>query len=390
MPTKQVGQYEFGSPTFKRLDAASPPAVAAAAATTDTDTSIQVQQQPTQAPPLLQVAKAQNNQQPATNLMPIQAGANAIAALLSNTQRQINNQQHHISSPSQTSVLNQSTCQPNACTSSILQNIVGSNQQPLSSQNSVPSQQPVLNHFDASSYLQPSQQNQLPDPNINPLNTILSYVVAGQQMPSAQLMGTSPLSPRSNAFHALTGFCGLVLPQHTLPHNTNTSAPMSQPNNMTLQTLLMLIHQVGEEELQRRAQVDAIQNAIMTSIGRTLGQDGFSNNNIVQTQQGMLPPSRQQTRGSNNNDNTVQPQQVGMYPPSVGDLNIPADSIAATLQAARRGEAAGYLEEDDDRARNGPDAPPFSRRKRRSSSDDASDDDSWNERLRPRKKSSRK
>ena len=46
MSTKQVGQYEFGSPTFKRLDAASPPAVAAsAAATAGTDTSIQVQQQ---------------------------------------------------------------------------------------------------------------------------------------------------------------------------------------------------------------------------------------------------------------------------------------------------------------------------------------------------------
>jgi hypothetical protein len=94
-----------------------------------------------------------------------------------------------------------------------------------------------------------------------------------------------------------------------------------------------------------------------------------------------------------------------MYPPSVGDLNIPADSIAATLQAARRGEAAGYLEEDDDRARNGPDDsdrfnedgfvdhiehPLYSRRKRRSSPDDASDDDSSNERLRQRKKSSRK
>ncbi len=335
---------------------------------------------------------AQTNQPPAPNLLTNQADANAITALLSNIQRQSTGQQ---------SVLNLNTNQPNNA-DGILQSIMGSNQQPLLSQNTVPSlQQPVLNNVDANSYLQPFQQWQPPNPTINLLNTILNNLVGGHQMSLDQLMGYSSPSPQINAERALMSLYGMVLPQHTLPI-TNTTPAMSQPNNVAVQTLLMLIRQVGEEELQRRAQVDAIQNAIMTSIGRSLGQDGFSNNNSMQTQQGVIPPSRQQTLGSNH-DNFVQRQQVGTSPPSAGNgnLNIQADSIAAILQAARRGEAAGWLEEDDD-ARNGSDDSdsanednngdnkerPFSARKRNSSSDDdADDDDSWNERLRPRKKS---
>jgi len=46
---------------------------------------------------------------------------------------------------------------------------------------------------------------------------------------------------------------------------------------------------------------------------------------------------------------TVQPQQVGTPPPAAaGNMNIQADSIAAILQAARRGDVAGQLEDDDD------------------------------------------
>jgi hypothetical protein len=101
---------------------------------------------------------------------------------------------------------------------------------------------------------------------------------------------------------------------------------------------------------------------------------------------------------------TVQSQQVGAPPPpAAGNMNIQADSIAAILQAARRGGVAGQLD-DDDHARNGPDncdnednngdheGRQLSRRKRKSPNDDQydADDGSWTKRLRPRKKSPRK
>jgi hypothetical protein len=118
------------------------------------------------------------------------------------------------------------------------------------------------------------------------------------------------------------------------------------------------------------------------------------NNNMFQTQQGIIPPSMQMF-GSNNN--TVQPQQqVGVQPPSAADLKIQVDPIAATLPVAR-GDGAGGLPDDDAHARNGLDNgndegkadDPVSSRKRKSVDDGQydSDDDSWNERLRPRKRS---
>jgi hypothetical protein len=84
LSSRRTGRYEFGSPTFIRLDAESPPSVAAAAAAAVTDTSIQVQQQPTQAfsPLQQQVAMAQSNQSAAPP-NPIHAEADAITGLLS-------------------------------------------------------------------------------------------------------------------------------------------------------------------------------------------------------------------------------------------------------------------------------------------------------------------
>ena len=211
----------------------------------------------------------------------------------------------------------------------------------------------------------------------------------------------------------------------TLP-STNTTPAMSQPNNIAvLCPLVMVMQRVVEEELQRRNRVDAIQNAILSTMGRMIG--GLPNDNIIQSRQGMIPPSRQ-SLGSNNDD-TVQPQQIGAPPPSVTNLNIQADSIAtilqaarvgapspssgsvqadsiaAILQAARRGESARQPQEDA-HARNdlgnndnGDDEDSevvgqLSPRKRKASPDDDdddqyddSDDDSWENRLRPRKKS---
>jgi hypothetical protein len=100
----------------------------------------------------------------------------------------------------------------------------------------------------------------------------------------------------------------------------------------------------------------------------------------------------------------AQPQQAGAPPPSAGNLNIQSDSIAAILQAARRGDA-GQLEEDVRVENTGPDNidnedgndggkvdEPLSPRKRKSPDEGyvAGDDDSWSKRLRPRKKSPRK
>ncbi len=251
-------------------------------------------------------------------------------------------------------------------------------------------------NVDANNYLQSFQQRQHPNPTVNLLNTALS-ILAGSQAPSAQLMGYSSSSSQSSAMHSLMSLYGMTVPQPTLL-NSNTSAPMSQ-------LLVLAMQRVVEEELQRRAQADA-NFAIVTTIQWILGQGCVPNNSIVQTQQGILPPSRQ-TLGSNNND-TVQPQQVGAPPPSAGNLNIQACSMAAILQAARRGEAAGQSEDGDAHTQNGPDdngnvngdnndddheGRPLSPGKRKSRDDDQYDDtndDSWNERLRPRKKLHRK
>jgi hypothetical protein len=292
LSSRRTGRYEFGSLTFTRLDAESTPAVAAAATAAATDTSIQVQQQPTQAPPLLQeqVAMAQTNQPPASNPMPNQAVANAITGLLSNTQRQRSSQQPP-SIPSQQSVLNQSANQPNAYTNGILQSIMGST---LLSQNSVPTLQPVLSHanqLNTNLVLQPFQQWQPPQ-----LDTAPSVSVGSRAPFSDQLMGSSSPSTQSNAVRALVSLYGMSSRAGTFP-NTNTTPAMSQHDIMYVQTLLMLMHRLREEELQRRAQADAIiHNLIIATTG--LISEGNNMIDEAERQNGLAAASIGSTGGA--------------------------------------------------------------------------------------------
>ena len=435
--SRRSGRYEFGSPTFKRMDARSTSAPADdAAATTSTNTagndgggaSSQVSQQQQQQ------VMAQLNQQsmPAPNLqLPRQADTSATADLIPNIHR--GTQQPSTTTSSQQPVLHQNTNQMNnADVNSMLQNIVGGL---LSGQNPVPNQQPVpthasqLNNVAGNSYLQSFQQWQHPNPTMNLLNAVLNLV--GGPTSSTQMMGHSAPSSQSNAVHALMSLSGMLQQQPSLPNTNTTTTPasgmsssagamMSQPNNNNMSSiiaLLLVLQRFAEDEYQRRVQVDAIQNAIMTTIGRILGQ--VPTNNTAQPQQQPQQPRRQSQLGSNNN-NTAQSsssqQAVGAPPPSsAAGNNIQADSIAAILQAAQRGgDVAAALPQDTTRAQNnGPvddndnsdsedddnddedseeDGPPRSTpRKRKASSPDEdqydADDDSWNERLRPRKKS---
>jgi len=380
----RAGRYEFCSPTFKRLDADIAPAAADAVAvnTTGNDgggTSIQVQQQPAQvfSSSLQQDVMAQTNQLPPPNPLSSQADANnaitdLISNLISNIQRQHSSQQPSI--PSQQSVLNQST------------------NHPLS-----------MNHI-----LQSFQQRQHPNTTLNLLNTALSILAGGQAPSLAQLMGHhSPSSQSNNAVHALMSLYGMTLPQPTLP-NTNTTLAMCR-------LLVLVMQRIVEEEVERRAQVDPILHAFILTIGQFVG--GINMIDEAERQRGSVA-SLGQIHGSTGETTTpgmtsrvpcsiaVQSQQVGAPPPpppAAGNQNIQADSIAAILQAARRGGVAGQLD-DDDHARNGPDngdnedgnddreGRQLSQRKRKSPNDDQydADDDSWTERLRPRKKSSRK
>ena len=346
MSSKRSGRYEFGSPTFKRLDDDS--VLAAPAANTSSNAaggsaSIQVQQQPTQASssPLLQQIMAQPSHPPAPNPLTSRVDANAITSLFPNSQPCTLNQQTVLSNQLNDADANRST-------------------HPPPSQQTLPNQANRLNNADENNYLQSFQQWQHPNPTMNLLST------TGQMSSAPQLMGysSSLLIDPVNALMSLSG----ISSQPTLSINNNTSPGRSQPNNMAVQSLLLLLQRVGEEELQRRAQVDAIQDGIMTTIRQILAQGGFPNNNIAaHPEQGIIPSSRQ-TVGSNLN--YTQPQQVGTLPPSAGNLNIQADV-------------------DDNEGKVGG---PLSPRKRQCPDDDQydADDDGWNRKLRPRKKSPRK
>jgi len=330
--SRRHGHYEFGSPTFKRLDADSAPPAAFAATASAVNTTgdagrgtrIQVQQQPTQAlSSLLQQVMPQTHQQPAHNPLPTsQADTNnPIIALISNL---ISSMQHQYSS-----------------------------QQP-----SIPSQQPVANHalrlnnIDANNYLQLIQQSQHPNPTMSLLNTVLSISAGGQTPSSAHLLGHSTSSSQSNALHALMSLHGMSSHQPALP-NTNNSAAMSQ-------LLLLAMHRMGEEDRQRRAQADAINHAIISAIGlfvggnsmtdeagslgglvaglaQTLGSTGETNASNVPLGSGIIVDAP-------NHNSVAHFQQVGAPPPPpAGNENIEAGSIAAILQAARRDDAAGQL-----------------------------------------------
>jgi hypothetical protein len=398
--SRRAGRYEFCSPTFKRLDADSAQAVAADTSSNGGGASIQVQQQPPQAiSSSLQQIMAQTNQLPPPNPLSSQADANnaitdMISNLISNIQRQLSSQQPSI--PNRQPMLNQST------------------NHPLN-----------MNH----NILHSFQQRQHPNsnPTLNLLNTALSILAGGQAPSSTQLMGHhSPSSQSNNAVHALMSLYGMTLPQPTFP-NTITSAAMSQPNNIAVQTLLTLMHRISENERERRAQADAVNHAIISTIGQFVG----GNNMINEAErQRRLVAALGQTHGSTGVANTpnvalgsgmtvgvpyigaAQSQQVDAPPPPASNQNIQADSIAAILQAARRDDAARQLEkaraqnnnpdngaEEDGNDGGGKADGPLSPRKRKSPDDGQydgdddnswADDDSWNKRLRPRKKSPRK
>jgi hypothetical protein len=338
--SRLAGRYEFGSSTFKRLHSNSAPSAAAAVNTSSNDgggAPVQVQQQPTQAfSSLLQQVMAQTNQQPTPNPLPAsQAVADAITALLPSIQHQLSIQQ-------------------------------------------------------------PSMPSQAPS--------------------SAQLICNSP-SPQGNALHTLVNLLRMCLLQPALP-TLITSAEIYQ-------LLVLVMQRIVEEELHRRAQADAINHAIILTIGQIVG-----GNNMIEVagRQRDLVAELRQTNGNNIREITTpnvplrsgmtlrvpynsaaESQQVGTpptpMPPPTGDLIIQADSIAATLQAARRRDVAAVQLEEDAYAENGGsdnsankdgngddheyEGRPLSARKRKSPDDDQydADDDSWNERLRPRKKS---
>ncbi len=282
--SRQTGRHEFSSPTFKRLGADSAPAAAAAADLSSNaggGASSREQQQQTRAASLLQVM-AQIYQPPAPNPLPSQV--NAIADLISNFQR--------------------------------------SSQQPL-----IPSQQSAPNHQQNTNLnLQSLQQWQHQNPTMNLISTALGILV-GSQPPSAQPMGYSPVSHQGDAIQALMSLYGMSLHPGTFP-NTSTTPATSQTNNMAVQSLLMLMNRVGEDERQRRVQADATQNAIISTIGQILGLGSGGTANLT-------IPSRNPTGMTVSVPyNTAVQAQHGIPPPSVGNLNFHADPIAAILHAA--------------------------------------------------------
>eukprot|EP00984_Skeletonema_dohrnii_P023851 scaffold12953_cov123-Skeletonema_dohrnii-CCMP3373.AAC.6 len=412
--SRRSGRYEFGSPTFKRMDARSTSAPAAAAATTDTagNASIQVpqRQQQTQAWPSLQQVMAQVNQQPMpapNQQLPSQADANTIADLISNIHR--GTQQPSTTTSSQQPVPNQMNV---ANAISMLQNTIGSSQQQqLMGQNAMPSQQPEPNHASqlnnvaGNNYLQSFQQWQHPNPTMNMLNTILHHLDGGPTS-SAQMMGHSPPSSQINAVHALMSLSGM-LQQQSIP---NTTPTMSQSNHMEpVLSLLQVLHRFVEEEHQRRAQMDALHHVIIATIGHIVGRN---NTDEAEGHRGAIGRSGEATSQNIHlrnptgmtvrvpYNNTAQSQHEGPPPPSAGN-NIQADSIAAILQAALRGDTATQPQDTTRAQNNGPVTNngnndgndegeidgSLSPRKRKSSDNYDVDDDSWNKRLRKRKKS---
>jgi hypothetical protein len=340
------GSYEFRSPTFTRLASDSAPAAPAAAAAADTSSkagggaSIPVQQQhQTQAASTLQQVIAQTNQPPAHNPLPSQV--NRIADLFSNIQR-------------------------------------NSQQPSLSSQQFVMNRVLNTNLF----HQQPFQQLQHPNPTTNLLTAALS-ILAGNQAPSAPLIDYSPVCHQGDAIQTLMSLYGMSSSHAngTFP-NTNTTPAISQPDN-AVQSLLMQIHRVSEDERQRRAKADSVQNAINASIGQIFGASNTIDE--AERQRGLLAAALGQTLLGSTGEATTPnvplathltgttlpvpyiaaagQMQQGIPPPSAaGSLNFQAHPIAAILQAARRPD-------DDDGNDEGKDDRPLSLGKRKSRDD---------------------
>jgi hypothetical protein len=264
-------------------------------------------------------------------------------------------------------------------TEAVFSNIQRNNQQPP-----LPSQQYIYGN----NILQGNS-----DHTMNLLFTALNNLV-GNQSSSDQLQGNSEQSPLSNSIiQTIMSLSGIFPAQPTFI-NTSTST-MSQ-FNAAVPPLLLLMHRLGEEERQRRAQADATQNAIMLAIGQILG--GGNRNNEQERQHRAVSALVQILQRTNNN--IVQIEQG--VPPPAGNLNFQANRIAA-VQATQRGEIGpiqeGHGDSVDDSFDDGDDdddgeqdsVPLSSRRKRKSPDDDEddqydSDDESLQDRLRPRKK----
>jgi len=353
--SSKSGRYEFRSPTFSKFSSDSAPATAAAdddetSKSAGGSASIQVQQQQQQqhqkqqhqsqgASPLQQVMELTNQPSvPPNPLLPTQV--DGIAALISNIQR------------------------------SRLQSSV------VSSQQSVLNSQLNMNHS-----LQPFQQWQHSNPTTNLLNTVLS-VMAGSQAASAQLMGYSPPSSQSSSLLSLLTSSST---SGTYP-NTNTTPTIFQSDNNAIQSLLMLVHRVCEDERLRLTQVNSTQNAIIATIGQLLGVS----NTIDEAERRGLVAALGQALGSTGERTTPNPnvplttRHTGMnvgvphaaassgqmhqsiQKSSPGSLNFQVDRSAAILQATRR--------QDDDDNDEGTEDRPLPPRKRRSTDDGYGDD----------------
>ena len=325
MSSKQTGRLEFCSPTFKRLGNLSAPSPAAAATgksrNVGGDGSIQVQQQ--QVHPSSSQAMAPPNQNP------LSSSNDDIADLISTIQR-ISQQQQQPPIPSQQPILNQNTDQQpdNAAAISTVQSLLGNNQQSF-------------------------EQFQHPNPAIN----ILNNLVGGQQPSPAQSLGYPPLPSQGNAnvLHAFLSLSGMLSQQQMYPHQNSTAAMSQVNNNMAVQSLLMLLQRIGEEEKQRRAQADAIQNAIISTIVQILGVNNAEAERQREIESNRIPTGMTVRVPYHDADQ----HRHGVIPPSAArNHNFQASSqIAAILQAARRENAAEQLEVEDARAQdNSPDS----------------------------------
>ncbi|KAK1733122.1 hypothetical protein QTG54_016260 [Skeletonema marinoi] len=324
--SKQTRRLEFCSPTFKRLGNLSAPSPAAAATGKSRkiggDGSIQVHQQ--------QVHPSSSPAMAPPNPNPLSSSNDNLADLISTIQR-ISQQQQQPPIPSQQPILNQNTDQPepdNAAAISILQSLLDNNQQPF-------------------------QQFQ----QINPTMNILNNLVGGQQPSPAQPMGypSLPSQGNANALHAFLSLSGMLSQQQMYPHQNSTAAMSQVNNNMAVQSLLMLLQRIGEEERQRRAQADAIQNAIISTIVQILGVNNAEAQRQREIESKRIPTGM--TVRVPYHD-AGQHRHGGITPSAARNRNFQASSqIAAILQAARRENGAEQLEVEDARAQdNSPDS----------------------------------
>jgi len=218
--------------------AAAASAAIGGASASDTNPSAEINQQlPVDPPPLPQVGTMQANHQTTTapnDYLPSQQASQAadvIASLLSNIMQRSNQQP---STPSQ---------QSSTVANSILQG-----------------------NIDWSSIQHPNH------PTTNQLlgNAVNTFSAQQQQPPPPQQLGASYHSQQqSNPLSALMSLIWM-LPNQPAATNTSTTS-----TSQVAQSLLMLMHQIGEEDMRRRAQVEAIQSTLVSIIAVIIsGQRG--------------------------------------------------------------------------------------------------------------------